>query len=152
MTIVLLLSSMLLVAYYYVFFFFSSRRRHTRCALVTGVQTCALPILGASVSIMGLMAVPVMRKAGYDTRMSAGTITAGGTLGILIPPSVMLVVMGPVLRVSVVQLFAAAIVPGLMLALIFLLYTMGRSYLNPQLGPPLPLEERPKSLAPDRKS
>src|SRR3546814_6350073 len=56
--------------------------------------------------------------------------------------------MGPVLRVSVVQLFAAAIVPGLMLALIFLLYTMGRSYLNPQLGPPLPLEERPKSLAP----
>src|SRR3546814_9997391 len=100
------------------------------------------------------MAVPVMRKAGYDTVMSAGTITAGGTLGILIPPSVMLVVMGPVLRVSVVQLFAAAIVPGLMLALIFLLYTRGRSYLNPQLGPPLPLEERPKSLAPvlDRKS
>src|SRR3546814_16525806 len=93
---------------------------------------------------MGLLAVPVMRKAGYDTRMSAGTITAGGTLGILIPPSVMLVVMGPVLRVSVVQLFAAAIVPGLMLALIFLLYTMGRSYLHPQLGPPLPLEVRQK--------
>src|SRR3546814_5425192 len=65
-----------------------------------------------------------------------------------LPSCVWLVVMGPVLRVSVVQLFAAAIVPGRMLALIFLLYTMGRSYLNPQLGPPLPLEERPKSLAP----
>src|SRR3546814_6905356 len=62
--------------------------------LVATLFAAATGIVGASVSIMGLMAVPVMRKAGYDTRMSAGTITAGGTLGILIPPSVMLVVMG----------------------------------------------------------
>lgn len=116
--------------------------------VVATLFAAATGIVGASVSIMGLMAVPVMRKAGYDTRMSAGTITAGGTLGILIPPSVMLVVMGPVLRVSVVQLFAAAIMPGLMLSAIFLLYTMGRSYFRPELGPPLPVEERAKSIGP----
>jgi tripartite ATP-independent transporter DctM subunit len=116
--------------------------------MVATLFAAATGIVGASVSIIGLMAVPVMRAAGYDTRMSAGTITAGGTLGILIPPSVMLVVMGPVLRVSVVQLFAAAIMPGLLLAGLFLVYTMGRSFFNPKLGPPLPVEMRAKSLAP----
>ena len=116
--------------------------------LVATLFAAATGIVGASVSIMGLMAVPVMRAAGYDTRLSAGTITAGGTLGILIPPSVMLVVMGPVLRVSVVQLFAAAILPGLLLSVLFLAYTMGRSYFNPKLGPSLPVEQRATSLAP----
>ncbi|MDX1488339.1 MAG: TRAP transporter large permease subunit, partial [Acidiferrobacterales bacterium] len=106
------------------------------------VFAAATGIVGASVSIMGLMAGPAMRRSGYDTRLAAGSITAGGTLGILIPPSVMLVVMGPVLNISVVRLFAAAIIPGLVLAGLFLGYTMVRSLLNPKLGPPLPPEER----------
>jgi tripartite ATP-independent transporter DctM subunit len=73
--------------------------------------------------------------------MSAGTICAGGTLGILIPPSVMLVVMGPVLSVSVARLYAGALLPGLLLAFMYITYTMVRVWLNPKLGPPLPAEE-----------
>jgi len=109
------------------------------------VFAAATGIVGASVSIMGIMAGPVMRRGGYDARLSAGSIAAGGTLGILIPPSVMLVVMGPVLNVSVVRLFAAAIVPGLMLATLFASWCMLRSFLNPALGPPLPQQERASS-------
>jgi tripartite ATP-independent transporter DctM subunit len=101
----------------------------------------ATGIVGASVTIIGLMAAPVMKKAGYNTGLSAGTICAGGTLGILIPPSVMLVVMGPVFSVSVSRLYAAAIIPGLMLAFIYLAYTMTRVMLNPSLGPALSDEE-----------
>ncbi|HEY8252692.1 MAG TPA: TRAP transporter large permease subunit [Burkholderiales bacterium] len=101
----------------------------------------ATGIVGASVTIIGLMAAPVMKKAGYNTGLSAGTICAGGTLGILIPPSVMLVVMGPVFSVSVSRLYAAAIIPGLLLAFIYLSYTMTRVMLNPSLGPALSDEE-----------
>jgi tripartite ATP-independent transporter DctM subunit len=101
----------------------------------------ATGIIGASVTVMGMMAAPAMMRAGYDAKLSAGAIAAGGTLGILIPPSVMLVVMGPVVGVSIVKLFAAAIVPGLLLAFLYILYTMLRSYLDPKLGPPLPREE-----------
>jgi tripartite ATP-independent transporter DctM subunit len=104
--------------------------------------------VGATVVLLGIMAGPIMIKSGYDVRMSAGAITAGGTLGILIPPSVMLVVMGPVLGISVVKLYEAAIIPGFMLAGMYILYTMGRSFLNPRLGPPVPVEYRPKSLKP----
>ncbi len=102
-------------------------------------------IVGASVTLLGVMAGPTMRRSGYDTKLSAGAIAAGGTLGILIPPSVMLVVMGPVVGVSVSQLFAAAIVPGVLLASLYAAYAMVRSFLNPRLGPPLPLEERASS-------
>src|SRR3954467_7651575 len=98
--------------------------------------------VGATVVLLGIMAGPMMIKAGYDARMSAGAITAGGTLGILIPPSVMLVVMGPVLGVSVAKLYEAACGPGFMLAGMYILYTMGRSFINPKLGPPVPEEER----------
>ena len=101
----------------------------------------ATGIVGAAVTIIGLMAAPVMKKARYDTALSAGTICAGGTLGILIPPSVMLVVMGPVLSVSVARLYAAAILPGLLLAFIYLAYTMTRVMLDPKLGPALSDEE-----------
>ncbi|OPY92983.1 MAG: Sialic acid TRAP transporter permease protein SiaT [Syntrophaceae bacterium PtaU1.Bin231] len=101
----------------------------------------ATGIVGASVTIIGLMAAPVMKKTGYDTGLSAGTICAGGTLGILIPPSVMLVVMGPVFQVSVARLYAAAILPGIMLAVLYIAYTMGRVMLKPELGPPLSDEE-----------
>jgi tripartite ATP-independent transporter DctM subunit len=101
----------------------------------------ATGIIGASVTVMGMMAAPAMMRAGYDPKLSAGTIAAGGTLGILIPPSVMLVVMGPVVGVSIVQLFAAALVPGVILASLYILYTMLRSHLDPSLGPPLPREQ-----------
>jgi len=100
----------------------------------------ATGIVGASVTIIGLMAGPVMRKSGYDTGLSAGTICAGGTLGILIPPSVMLVVMGPVFQVSVARLYAAAFLPGFLLAFLYFCYTTIRVMLNPKLGPPLPDE------------
>ena len=95
---------------------------------------------------MGIMAGPTMRKANYDPAMSAGVITAGGCLGILIPPSVMLVVLGPVAGVSIVKLFAAAIFPGLVLAGLYFSYAIVRSFLNPRLGPPLPKEERPPHI------
>jgi len=105
----------------------------------------ATGIIGASVTVMGLMAAPAMTKARYDPKLSAGAITAGGTLGILIPPSVMLVVMGPIVGVSIVELFAAAIVPGLLLSGLYIAYVMIRSFMNPALGPPLPMEERATS-------
>jgi tripartite ATP-independent transporter DctM subunit len=101
----------------------------------------ATGIVGAAVTIIGLMAAPVMKKSNYDAGLSAGAITAGGTLGILIPPSIMLVVMGPVMQVSVARLFAAAILPGIMLAGLYTIYTMIRVMINPKVGPPLPDEE-----------
>jgi tripartite ATP-independent transporter DctM subunit len=110
------------------------------------IFAAATGIVGASVTLLGLMASPSMKRSGYDVRLSAGVITAGGTLGILIPPSVMLVVMGPVVGVSVVDLFAAAIMPGLLLASLFAAYAMIRSFLDPRLGPPLPKEERASSF------
>jgi tripartite ATP-independent transporter DctM subunit len=106
----------------------------------------ATGIIGASVTVMGMMAAPAMMRAGYDPKLSAGTITAGGTLGILIPPSVMLVVMGPVVGVSIIKLFAAAIVPGLLLSGLYIGYTMIRSHLDPSLGPPLPHDQRATSF------
>lgn len=110
--------------------------------LTSTVFAMATGIVGAAVTVLGIMASPIMNKSGYDAELSAGAITAGGTLGILIPPSVMLIVMGPVLGVSVADLYAAAFGPGFMLAGIYLLYLMGRSIINPKLGPPVPIEER----------
>ena len=105
----------------------------------------ATGIIGASVTVMGLMAAPAMMKAGYDPKLSAGCITAGGCLGILIPPSVMLIVMGPIVGVSIIKLFAAALIPGLILASLYIAYAMIRSHLNPKLGPPLPRDQWAKS-------
>jgi len=102
----------------------------------------ATGIVGAAVTVLGIMAAPVMIKTGYDAKLSAGAITAGGTLGILIPPSVMLIVMGPVLGVSVADLYSAAFGPGFLLAGIYLVYLMARSFINPSLGPPVPKEDR----------
>ena len=106
------------------------------------IFAAATGIVGSSVTLLGVMAAPTMMKSGYDPRMSAGTITAGGTLGILIPPSVMLIVMGPVVGVPATDLFAAAVVPGLLLSTLFIVYTLVRSYLNPALGPALPMPMR----------
>lgn len=114
--------------------------------LTATVFGMATGIVGASVTVIGLMAGKVMQKSGYDTRLSAGAITAGGTLGILIPPSIMLIVLGPILRVSVLDLFAAAMLPGLLLAFLYTAYCLVRSFLQPALGPALPPEERAPSF------
>jgi tripartite ATP-independent transporter DctM subunit len=114
--------------------------------LTAAVFAMATGIVGAAVTVLGIMASPIMNKANYDPRLSAGAITAGGTLGILIPPSVMLVVMGPVLGVSVADLYAAAFGPGLLLAGTYIIYLLTRSFLNPKLGPPVPIEERVHSV------
>jgi len=114
--------------------------------LTSAVFAMATGIVGAAVTVLGIMASPIMIKTGYDGRLSAGAITAGGTLGILIPPSVMLIVMGPVLGVSVADLYASAFGPGLLLASLYLVYLLGRAFINPKLGPPVPVEERVHSL------
>ena len=103
--------------------------------VVATVFAAATGIVGASVTVLGVMAAPTMIRSGYDVRLSAGTIAAGGTLGILIPPSIMLIVMGPMVGVPVSNLFAAAIIPGVLLATLYLVYTMIRCHLNPALGP-----------------
>ncbi len=110
--------------------------------LTASVFAMATGIVGAAVTVLGIMAGPMMMKAGYDERLSAGAIAAGGTLGILIPPSVMLIVMGPVLGVPVNKLYSAAFGPGFLLAAVYITYCMVRSYLNPALGPAVPKEER----------
>jgi tripartite ATP-independent transporter DctM subunit len=102
--------------------------------------------VGATVTLLGIIAGPLMIRTGYDARLSAGAITAGGTLGILIPPSVMLVVMAPVLDVSIIDLYAAAFGPGFLLSIMYIVYALGRSFVNPKLGPPIPKDERPTSM------
>lgn len=114
--------------------------------LTATVFAMATGIVGAAVTVLGIMAGGTMIRAGYDTRLSAWVITAGGTLGILIPPSVMLLVMGPVMGVSVAKLYAAAFGPGFLLSALYISYGMVRSYLNPALGPPLPPEARAPSV------
>jgi tripartite ATP-independent transporter DctM subunit len=114
---------------------------------VATLVTCAMfatatGIVGAVVTLMGLLAFPAMLRHGYDIKLSAGVVCAGGCLGILIPPSVMLILYGATAGVSVVKLYAGAFFPGLMLAGLYILYVMGRAILNPSLAPKLPPEER----------
>ncbi len=113
---------------------------------VSTIFAAATGIVGASVTILGIMAAKSMNRSNYDVRLASGTITAGGTLGILIPPSIMLIVMGPVMEIPVIDLFAAAVIPGIMLALIYTGYSLVRCYLNPSLGPVLPKELRAKNM------
>jgi TRAP-type mannitol/chloroaromatic compound transport system permease large subunit len=114
---------------------------------VATLFTCAVfatatGIVGAVVTLMGLLALPQMLRGGYDVRVSAGAITAGGCLGILIPPSVMLIVYGATAGVSVVQLYAGAFFPGLMLAGLYIVYVIVLAKLKPHLMPPLSAEQR----------
>jgi tripartite ATP-independent transporter DctM subunit len=110
--------------------------------LTAAVFAMATGIVGAAVTVLGIMAGSMMVEAGYDERLSAGAIAAGGTLGILVPPSVMLIVMGPVLGVPVNKLYSAAIGPGLLLATAYIAYCLLRSYMNPRIGPAVPKAER----------
>jgi tripartite ATP-independent transporter DctM subunit len=113
---------------------------------VATLATCALfatatGIVGAVVTLMGLLALPAMLKAGYDVKLSAGVICAGGCLGILIPPSIMLILYGATAGVSPVQLYAGAFIPGFMLASLYMIYVMARAIINPALAPRLPKSE-----------
>jgi tripartite ATP-independent transporter DctM subunit len=112
---------------------------------VAALVTCALfatatGIVGAVVTLMGLIALPSMLKAGYDQKLASGVITAGGTLGILIPPSILLIVYAATASVSVVKLYAAAIIPGFLLATLYVIYVITRATINPALCP------KPKDL------
>ena len=114
---------------------------------VATLATCAIfatatGIVGAVVTLMGLLAFPAMLRAGYDVRLSAGVVCAGGCLGILIPPSVMLILYGATAGVSVPKLYAGAFLPGLMLAALYMFYVIVRCAMQPQLAPKLPPEER----------
>jgi len=114
---------------------------------VATLVTCAVfatatGIVGAVVTLMGLLALPQMLKAGYDVRVSAGAITAGGCLGILIPPSVLLIVYGATAGMSVVQLYAGAFFPGLMLAGLYIVYVVILAKIKPELAPPLTAAQR----------
>ena len=118
---------------------------------VATVVTCAIfatasGIIGAVVTLMGLLAFPAMLKAGYGIKLAAGSVTAGGTLGILIPPSVLLILYGATAGVSVVQLYAGAFFPGLLLAALYVLYVIVYSKLKPSIAPPLSEEQRRVNL------
>jgi tripartite ATP-independent transporter DctM subunit len=121
--------------------------RHVPASMaVAALITCAVfatatGIVGAVVTLMGLLAYPAMLKAGYDTKLSSGVICAGGTLGILIPPSIMLIVYGASAGVSVVKLYAAAMLPGFLLASLYVAYVIARAVMNPRLAPKLPENE-----------
>jgi tripartite ATP-independent transporter DctM subunit len=113
---------------------------------VATLLTCALfatatGIVGAVVTLMGLLAFPQMMKAGYDVRLASGVVCAGGCLGILIPPSILLIVYGAQAGVSTVRLYSAAIIPGFMLAGMYIAYVIGRAMINPKVAPPLPKEQ-----------
>jgi tripartite ATP-independent transporter DctM subunit len=113
---------------------------------VAALLTCAMfatatGIVGAVVTLMGLLALPAMLKAGYDQKLSSGVICAGGTLGILIPPSIMLIVYAATSSISVVRLYAAAMIPGILLAGLYMVYVITRVVINPKLAPKLPEDE-----------
>jgi tripartite ATP-independent transporter DctM subunit len=126
-------------------------RRIPGSLAVATLVTCALfatatGIVGAVVTLMGLLAFPQMLKAGYDVRVASGVVCAGGCLGILIPPSIMLIVYAAMAGMSVVQLYAAALVPGFILAGLYCVYVMVLAKLKPQLMPPLPKDQRVPAL------
>ena len=115
--------------------------------LMGTIMAATTGIVGASVVMLTLIALPAMMERGYSKELAVGTIASAGTLGILIPPSIMLVIMGDLLGVSVGSLFAAAVVPGLILSGLYVLYIGALSFLKPQLAPPLPKEIGPKTSA-----
>lgn len=115
------------------------------------IFAAATGVIGASVVTMGLLALPSMLRYKYDIPMATGAICAGGTLGILIPPSVMILVYGPLAGISVGKLFMAAFIPGLLLSGLFLAYVLIRCFLNPSLGPAMPPDHPDLNVPPSRK-
>jgi len=122
-------------------------RRIPGSMAVATLLTCAFfatatGIVGAVVTLMGLLALPAMLKAGYDTKLASGVVCAGGTLGIMIPPSILLIVYAATAGLSVVQLYAGAFFPGFVLAGLYVIYVIGRVVLNPSLAPDLPDDQK----------
>ncbi len=115
--------------------------------LMGTIMAATTGIVGASVVMLTLIALPTMLERGYSKELAVGTIASAGTLGILIPPSIMLVIMGDLLSASVGTLFAAAVIPGLLLSVLYLLYIGMLSFLKPELAPPLPKDIGPTSRA-----
>jgi tripartite ATP-independent transporter DctM subunit len=111
--------------------------------LTCAVFSTASGIVGAVVTLMGLLAYPAMAQAGYDRKFASGVICAGGTLGILIPPSIMLIVYAAIAELSPLRLYAAAMFPGLMLAGLYIVYVIIRVYFNPSIAPKPKLEDIP---------
>src|ERR1700752_3905016 len=121
-------------------------RRVPASLAVTTLLVCAFwgiasGIVGAVVVLMGVIALRPMLKAGYDIKLASGAITAGGTLGILIPPSVMLIVYAAVAGQSIVKLYAAAMIPGFFLTFLYLIYILGWAIINPKIAPQLPPDQ-----------
>jgi len=114
--------------------------------LTATIFAAATGIVGSSITLLCVMAAPALKKSHYNIRMGAGAIAAGGTLGILIPPSIMLVVMGPLMGVPVTDLFAAAVIPGILMSGLYCAYALIRCFFKPELGPPLPKELRAESF------
>ncbi|GFE66098.1 TRAP transporter large permease [Litoreibacter roseus] len=110
--------------------------------IASTILAAMVGVIGAAVVTMGIIALPAMLKRGYDPKIAMGSIMAGGTLGILIPPSILAIIYAVVAEQSVGELFIGAVIPGLMLSGLYILYVTLRCYINPQLGPPIPMEER----------
>jgi tripartite ATP-independent transporter DctM subunit len=114
----------------------------TATILASTILAAMVGVIGAAVVTMGIIALPAMLKRGYDHKIALGSIMAGGTLGILIPPSILAILYAVVAQQSVGELYLGAIVPGLMLSVMYILYVLIRTKLNPEMGPPVPQEER----------
>ena len=110
--------------------------------LSSTILAAMVGVIGAAEVTMGIIALPAMLKRGYDQSLACGSILAGGTLGILIPPSILAIIFAVVAQQSVGELFVGAVIPGLMLSGIYIVYVVARSYIDPKAGPALPLEER----------
>ncbi len=110
--------------------------------LVGTVMAACVGIIAASVTMLAMVAIPSMVKRGYNKGLACGAVCAGGTLGILIPPSIMLVVYGPMSGLSVGKLFMGAFMPGFLLSALYCAYILVRAAIEPEIGPPVPIEER----------
>ena len=115
--------------------------------LLGTIMAATTGIVGASVVMLTLIALPVMLERGYNKELSVGCIAASGTLGILIPPSIMLVIMGDLMQISVGLLFAGAIIPGLIMSGTYVVYIIILAFLKPHLAPPLGAHEGPQNAA-----
>ncbi|HEA51468.1 TRAP transporter large permease [Marinobacter antarcticus] len=114
----------------------------TATILASTLLAAMVGVIGAAVVTMGIIALPAMLKRGYDHKIAIGSIMAGGTLGILIPPSILAILYAVVAQQSVGELYLGSVIPGLMLSSLYIAYVLIRSWLNPKLGPPIPIDER----------
>jgi tripartite ATP-independent transporter DctM subunit len=110
--------------------------------LIGTIMAACVGIIAASITMLAVVALPSMVRRGYNRSLASGSICAGGTLGILIPPSIMLVLYGPMASLSVGRLFFGAVIPGFILSSLYISYIAIRSLLQPSIAPPVPLEQR----------